>query len=101
MTNVMQFMTFLFLLLVPVIAIYAELSRHTPNSIWYSSIRSVLCIASLIACAFVISPIYKANILHFMCALIFFSVSFIQLLLETNDMSYSDILHNLKDEESF
>lgn len=96
MSDVLSFAIFLLTACIPTIAIVGELHHETPSSVWYSSVRSIICMGALLFMSTIINPAYKPLLSHFWIVLFIFGVSCIQLYLELHDKSISDIIDKIR-----
>jgi phosphate/sulfate permease len=85
MSEFILVLTFVMTLMIPVIAIIAELSHTTPNSVSHSIVRSIICLACIVFLSQIIQPSYKPYISHFLSIGFIFIVSCAKLYLELNE----------------
>lgn len=93
MVNVIIFLMFLMTVSIPMIAIIAELSKNTPNTVFHSTVRSIICIGSLLFLSQLLQLSYKPCFSHFFSISFVFIVSVIQLIFELNQTDITKILH--------
>lgn len=91
------FLMFLMTVGIPLIAIIAELSKTTPNSIVHSIVRSVICLGSLFFLSELLQVSYKPCASHFLSVLFIFSISLFQLFLEMNHTGIDKIIQKFKE----
>lgn len=84
MADILNFLTFIMTLSIPVIAIVAELSHKTPSTFLHSMIRSIICLGSLFFLSVVLNQRYIPCWSHFMAVGFIFVVSAFQLIIELN-----------------
>lgn len=96
MSDVLSFLIFLLTAGIPIIAIIGELHHQTPNSVWYSSVRSIICMGAILFMSNIFNPAYKPIVAHLGTIAFIFCVSCIQLYLELNNKSIADIIDRIK-----
>lgn len=91
------FVMFLMTIAVPIIAIVAELSKSTPNTVFHSVVRSIVCIGSLLFLSQMLQRGYLPCGTHFLAVAFIFLVSCIELILEMNQTSLDKLIHKFKE----
>lgn len=99
MADLTLFLLFIMTISVPVIATIAELSSTTPNSVFHSVVRSIICLGCLFFLSQLMQPHYVASAAHILTIFIVFIVSVVQLTLELHHTSIDKVLQKFKDRE--
>lgn len=95
--SIILFVMFLMTVSIPIIAIVGELAKTTPNTVFHSVVRSIICIGSLLFLSQLLQIGYKVNLPHFLAISFIFAISVFELNLEMNQTSFDKIFQNEKD----
>lgn len=96
MAELIAYLTFVLTAGIPLLAIVGELHHHTPTSVSYSIVRSIICLGSLFFMSSILSIGYHGNLKDLFIVGLIFLISCAQLYLELHDENIDDVfdLHN-------
>lgn len=92
MVELSLILMFLMAISTPLMALISELYHKTPNGVIYSTIRSLICIGSILFIAVMLNPLYMVSLFDFASVSLIFSISLIQFICEIKGRSTVKIL---------
>ena len=78
----------------PLMALVSELYHKTPNGVLYSSIRSLICIGSILFLAIMINPMYSVSLFDFASVSTILEFFFFQFICKIKEKSAVQIVLN-------
>lgn len=91
MAELIAYLTFILTAGIPLLAIIGELHHHTPTSVSYSIVRSIICLGALFFMSSILNINYHGNVKDLLIVGLIFLISCIQFYLELHDERIDDV----------
>lgn len=91
MSELFAYVTFILTAGIPLLAIIGELHHHTPTSVSYSIVRSIICLGSLFFMSSILNITYHGNMKDMLIVGFIFLISCVQFYLELHGENIDDV----------